>query len=135
MAGLAWAPGLAPAVAIMVLWGVLNMWADITTQTAVQRWAPPSLVGSLSGLMLTTSYGLFPVSVAQAGFAVHRAGPGAFFILSAIAVAATLAWALTQQAFRDFGARPAPHPAPVLNPPPPGGGRDGRSSDARASAR
>ncbi len=138
MAGLAWAPGLATAVAIMVLWGVLNLWAKITTQTAFQRWAPPGLLGRLSGLMLTTSYGMFPVSVALAGFVVHRAGPGAFFILSAVAVAATLTWALAQQAFRDFGARPARGPScsPVLVlSPPPGCGRDGKSNDARAAAR
>ena len=91
------------ATGIMVAWGGLNMWANITTQTAFQRWAPPQLLGRLSGLLLTTSYGMFPVSVALAGFVVHRAGPAAFFILSAATLSATLAWALSQQAFRDFG--------------------------------
>jgi predicted MFS family arabinose efflux permease len=107
MACLPWAPGLIPAVAMMALWGGLNMCANVTTQTAFQRWAPPGLIGRLSGLLMTTSYGMFPVSVALAGLVAHRYGPGAFFILAAVAVGATLAWALSQQPFRNFGTRSA----------------------------
>jgi predicted MFS family arabinose efflux permease len=105
------APGLAIAAAIVALWGGLNMWANLTTQTAFQRWAPPDLIGRLSGLLLTTSYGMFPISVALAGLVVHHYGPGAFFIFAAVTLAATLAWALSQQAFRDFGTRPAAEPS------------------------
>jgi MFS family permease len=107
MGCLPWAPGLIPAVAMMALWGGLNMCANVTTQTAFQRWAPPGLIGRLSGLLMTTSYGMFPVSVALAGLVAHRYGPGAFFILAAVAVGATLAWALSQQPFRNFGTRSA----------------------------
>ncbi|HTZ94652.1 MAG TPA: MFS transporter [Streptosporangiaceae bacterium] len=108
---LPWAPGLAIAAATVALWGGLNMWANITTQTAFQRWAPPDLLGRLSGLLLTTSYGMFPISVALAGLVVHRYGPGVFFIFAAVTLAATLAWALSQQAFRDFGMRSAAGPS------------------------
>ena len=87
------------------------MWANVTTQTAFQRWAPPDLIGRLSGLLLVTSYGMFPISVALAGPTVRRYGPGAFFILAAATLAAALAWALSQQAFRDFGMRPAAEPS------------------------
>jgi predicted MFS family arabinose efflux permease len=111
MVCLPWAPGLAVAAAILALWGGLNMWANITTQTAFQRWAPPDLLGRLSGLLLTTSYGMFPISVALAGLVVHRYGPGVFFIFAAVTLAATLAWALSQQAFREFGTRPAVGPS------------------------
>ncbi len=111
IACLPWAPDLAVAATLLVLWGGLNMWANITTQTAFQRWARPDLIGRLSGLLMTTSYGMFPISVALAGFVVHRLGPGAFFILSAVTIAGTLCWALSQQAFRDFGIRPAAEPA------------------------
>jgi hypothetical protein len=95
-------------------WGGLNMSANITTQTAFQRWAPPNLIGRLSGLLLVTSYGMFPVSVALAGLVVHRFGPGSFFVLAAVTVAATLAWALSRPAFRDFGTRPAFDPVTRL---------------------
>ena len=111
MACLPWAPGLGIAAALLALWGGLNMWANVTTQTAFQRWAPPDLIGRLSGLLLTTSYGMFPISVALAGLVAHRYGPGAFFLLAAATLAATLAWALSQQTFRDFGTRPAAEPS------------------------
>jgi predicted MFS family arabinose efflux permease len=110
MACLPWAPELVVAVTMMTLWGTLNMCANVTTQTAFQRWAPPDLIGRLSGLLMTTSFGMFPISVALAGLVVHRYGPGAFFLLAAVTVAATLVWALSQRAFRDFGMRPAAGP-------------------------
>jgi MFS family permease len=103
------APGLVVAVAMMAGWGVLNMWANVMTQTAFQRWAPPEFIGRLSGLLLTTSYGMFPISVALAGLVVHRYGPGSFFLLSAVTIAGTLAWALSSRAFRDFGTTAATH--------------------------
>lgn len=111
MACLPWVPGLIVAAAMMALWGGLNMCANVTTQTAFQRWALPDLIGRLSGLLITTSYGMFPISVALAGLVAHRYGPGTFFILSTVTLAATLAWALSQQAFRDFGMRPVAAPS------------------------
>jgi MFS family permease len=108
---LAIAPSLAVAAVMVALWGGLNMSANITTQTAFQRWAPPALIGRLSGLLLVTSYGMFPISVALAGFVAHRFGPGAFFALSGVTMAITLVWALSKRAFREFGTRPARLPA------------------------
>lgn len=71
----------------MALWGSLNMCANVTTQAAFQRWAPPDLIGRLSGVLMTTSYGMFPISVALAGVVARRYGPDAFFILAAVSVA------------------------------------------------
>jgi len=102
------APRLAVAVAMLALWGSLNMCANVTTQTAFQRWAPPALIGRLSGLLLVTSYGMFPVSVVLAGFVVHRFGPGVFFEIAAVSLGGTLVWALSRQSFRDFGSRADP---------------------------
>jgi MFS family permease len=115
--GLAIAPSLAVAAVMVALWGGLNISANITTQTAFQRWAPPDLIGRLSGLLLVTSYGMFPISVALAAFVAHRFGPGAFFVLSGVTMAITLVWALSKRAFREFGTRPARVPAaPVAEP-------------------
>lgn len=98
------------AVTKMALWGSLNMCANVTTQAALQRWAPPDLIGRLSGVLMTTSYGMFPISVALAGVVARRYGPDAFFILAAVSVAGTVAWALSREAFRDFGMRLAAAP-------------------------
>ena len=107
MIGVPLAPNLALAWVLIALWGALNMSANITTQTAFQRWAPPAMIGRLSGLLLVTSYGMFPVSVALAGVVVHRFGPGSFFLLAAVTMAVTLVWALSQRAFREWGTQPA----------------------------
>jgi MFS family permease len=104
------APNLVLAWLAFALWAGMNMAANVTTQTAFQRWAPPSLIGRLSGLLLTTSYGMFPISVALAGFVVHRYGPASFFFVSAVTMSATLVWALSQRAFREFGTTPAREP-------------------------
>jgi hypothetical protein len=50
---------------------------------------------------------MYPVSVALAGFIVHWSAPGSFFLLAAAALGASLCWALSQRAFRDFGTAPA----------------------------
>jgi len=87
------------------------MWAGVITQTAFQRWAPPAMLGRLNGITLTTSYGMFPLSVALAGLIVHRLGPDAFFVLAAVLMAVSQSWALSQRIFRDFGVRPDQNPA------------------------
>ncbi len=110
------APGLPVAVAMLALWGGLNMCANVTAQTAFQRWAPPALIGRLSGLLLVTSYGMFPVSVVLAGFVVHRFGPGVFFEIAAASLGGTLVWALSTQSYRDFGRRAAPELAVAGDP-------------------
>ena len=42
---------------------------------------------------------------------VHRAGPATFFVLSTATLSATLAWALSQQAFWNLG-----HPGSATPP-------------------
>jgi hypothetical protein len=51
------------------------MWANITTQTTFQRWVPSDLIGRLSGILLTSSYGMFPISVALAGSSSTGSAP------------------------------------------------------------
>lgn len=117
MIGLPWAPSLLLAWVMFALLAGLNMSANITTQTAFQRWAPPGLIGRLSGLLLVTSYGMFPISVALAGFVVHKFGPGSFFVLSAVTMSVTLVVALSRREFREFGTKAAFDPVtPVLEP-------------------
>ena len=118
MACLPLVPDIGVGFAMLAVWGVLNMWANVMTQTAFQRWAPPEMLGRLSGLLLTASFGMFPVSVALAGFVSHRYGPSAFFLLAAVTVGATLIWALSCRSFRDFGMAAEPDRAATSEPVP-----------------
>jgi hypothetical protein len=60
---------------------------------------------------------MFPISVALAGFVVHKFGPGSFFVLSAVTMSVTLVVALSRREFREFGTKAAFDPVtPVLEP-------------------
>ena len=101
--------GTVPAGAALAVVGVLNGFGNVVMLTIFQRWAPPDLLGRLTGLLLTASFGVFPISVALAALVVHGLGPAAFFPLAAVAVAIPLLAGLSQRTWRDFGmtARPA----------------------------
>jgi predicted MFS family arabinose efflux permease len=101
--------GTVPAGAALAVVGVLNGFGNVVMITIFQRWAPPDLLGRLTGLLLTASFGVFPISVALAALVVHGLGPAAFFPLAAVAVAIPLLAGLSQRTWRDFGmtARPA----------------------------
>jgi predicted MFS family arabinose efflux permease len=97
--------GATVAVAIaMAGLGVMNGFGNVLTITAFQRWAPPSALGRLAGLLTLTSFGVFPISVALAALIVRQWGPTPFFLLAAVTGAAAILAALSQRAWRDFGA-------------------------------
>jgi hypothetical protein len=61
------------------------------------------LLGRLTGLLLTASFGVFPISVALAALVVHGLGAAPFFPLAAVTVAIPLLAGLSQRTWRDFG--------------------------------
>jgi MFS family permease len=92
------------AAATLVAFGLLNGFGNVVTITAFQRWAPPSVMGRLAGLLMLASLGVFPVSVALAALVVHGFGPALFFPLAAVTLAAALLAGLSQRTWRNFGA-------------------------------
>jgi predicted MFS family arabinose efflux permease len=95
--------GTLPAGAALAALGVLNGFGNVVMLTVFQRWAPPELLGRLNGVLLTASFGVFPVSVAIAALVVHGLGPAPFFPLAAVTVAVPLLFGLSQRTWRDFG--------------------------------
>jgi predicted MFS family arabinose efflux permease len=92
-----------PAAVALALFGGLNGFGNVLAVTAVQRWAPPELLGRLMGLVLLASFGIFPVSVALGGLVVHDFGPAPFFPAAAAALAVAVMGGLTQRTWREFG--------------------------------
>jgi hypothetical protein len=82
----------------------MNGFGNVLTITAFQRWAPPSALGRLAGLLTLTSFGVFPISVALAALVVRGWGPTPFFLLAAVTGAVAILAGLSQRAWRDFGA-------------------------------
>ena len=93
--------------------GVLNGFGNVLTITAFQRWAPPSALGRLAGLLMLTSFGVFPISVALAAVVVRHWGPTPFFLLAAVTLAVAILAGLSQRAWREFGAN---HPTTTPEP-------------------
>ena len=92
----------AVAAAIFGL-GVMNGFGNVLTLTAFQKWAPPELLGRLSGVLMLASLGVFPISVALAALFVRHLGPASFFIFSAVTLTVAILAGLSQRTWRDFG--------------------------------
>jgi hypothetical protein len=103
MAAVPFLGGTVGAAAALIAFGALNGFGNVTTITAFQRWAPPAMLGRLMGLLLLTSFGAFPVSVALAAVAVQHFGPAPLFPFAGAALAAAILFGLTQSRWRDFG--------------------------------
>jgi len=97
----------------LIVFGALDGFGNMTTITAFQRWAPAAMLGRLMGLLLLTSFGIFPLSAALAALAVQHFGPAPMFPLAGGALAVAVLFGLTQRRWRDFGiAGPMLSPAP-----------------------
>ena len=83
--------------------GVMNGFGNVLTLTAFQKWAPPELLGRLSGVLMLASLGVFPISVALAALFVRHLGPASFFIFSAVTLTVAILAGLSQRTWRDFG--------------------------------
>lgn len=60
------------------------------------------------GLLMLAAIGMFPLSVLLAGAVVHTAGPASFFPAAGTLLAAAVAVAASQPAWRSFGASELP---------------------------
>jgi MFS family permease len=96
------------AAAALAGLGVMNGFGNVVMITAFQRWAPPNMLGRISGLLMLASFGVFPVSVVLAAFVVRDLGPAAFFPIAATALALAILLGLSQRSWRNFGAAPDP---------------------------
>jgi predicted MFS family arabinose efflux permease len=94
------------AAAALIGLGAMNGFGNVVMITAFQRWAPPDMLGRLSGLLMLASVGVFPVSVVVAAFVVHDLGPAPFFPLAAAVLALAIGLGLSQRSWRNFGATP-----------------------------
>jgi len=103
----------AVAVAAALI-GVFNGFGNVVMVTAFQRWAPPRLLGRLVGLIMVTSFGVYPLSVVLAAICDRSLGLASFFLFAAGVLALAVLGGLTQRPWRDFGTArpPTPQPSP-----------------------
>ena len=92
IAALPYAGGLIPTALVLMVAFILIAFGNLLLVTGLQRWAPPQLLGRVTGLLLLASVGMMPVSVLVAGVVVRLAGPTTYFVLDG----ATLAFAAAE---------------------------------------
>lgn len=110
--------GVVLAGAALAVTGILNGFGNVVMITVFQRWAPPALLGRLTGLLLLASFGVFPVSVALGAAVVDDLGPAPFFPIAAATLAAAILLGLSQRSWRQLGTTGASGRAPVTQPRP-----------------
>ncbi len=103
--------GTLGAAAALAAFGGLNGFGNVVMMTVFQRWAPPDLLGRLTGIVLLGIFGAFPISVALGALVVHNLGPAPFFPLSAGLIALVFLFALSHRSWRHLGADARSAPA------------------------
>lgn len=105
LAAIPYVGGTIAAGVALAIFGLLNSFANVITITVFQRWAPPTMLGRLMGVLMLAGFGLFPLSVLAAGFVVTHAGASLFFPLAGAALGLAVLGGLTQRSWREFGVR------------------------------
>jgi MFS family permease len=95
--------GLPGVAAGMAVFGLAMGFDNVISVTVIQRWAPPTLLGRVWGLLLLASAGSFPVSTFIAGLLTRHLGPTAVFPVTGALLALSMLYGLAHREFRAFG--------------------------------
>jgi MFS family permease len=112
IAAIPYAGGWVAAAIILVLAFVFIAIGNLLVVTGLQQWAPPHLLGRVTGLLMLASVGMLPVSVLLAGVVIRLTGPAAYFPLDAAAVLIAATIELSSPAWRRFDPQHAPSKTP-----------------------
>jgi hypothetical protein len=89
-------------VIILILAFILIAIGNLLLVTGFQQWAPPKLLGRLTGVLMLASVGMMPLSTLVAGLVIGLVGPIAYFPLDAAALAIAALAQLTSGTWRSF---------------------------------
>jgi len=102
IAAIPYAGGWISAAIILMLAFVLVAIGNLLMVTGLQQWAPPQLLGRVTGLLMLASIGMLPVSVLLAGVLIGLTGPAAYFPLDAATVLVAATIQLSSPTWRRF---------------------------------
>jgi hypothetical protein len=94
--------GWIPAAVVLIAAFSLIAIGNLLLLTGVQQWAPPQLLGRLTGTLMLASVGMMPVSVLLAGIVIRFTGPTAYFPLDAVTIVGAAAAQLGSRTWRHF---------------------------------
>lgn len=102
IAAIPYAGGLIPTAIFLVVAFLLIAVGNLVLITSLQQWAPPGMVGRLTGVLMLASVGMMPVSVLVAGIVIRLVGPTIFFPLDAATILVATTVQLSSPAWRRF---------------------------------
>lgn len=115
VAAIPFAGGWIAAAVILVLAFILIAIGNLLLITGLQQWAPPELLGRVTGVLMLASVGMLPISALLAGILVHLTGPTAYFPLDGATVLIAAGVQLSSPTWRHFDPRCTPsRPMPLL---------------------
>lgn len=94
--------GVIGAVICMLIGGIANSGVTVLLFTAIQLAIPRHLMGRVMGLLMFSSFGLYPVSVALAGVLSNRFGPAILFPFGGLLLGLVMLFGMTQRALREI---------------------------------
>jgi MFS family permease len=94
--------GVIGAMVCMLIGGIANSVIVVLLFTAIQLAIPRHLMGRVMGLLLFSSFGLYPVSVALAGVLSNRFGPAILFPFGGLLLGLVMVFGMTQRALREI---------------------------------
>lgn len=115
IAAIPYTGGWISAAILLTLAFVFIAIGNLLLTTALQQWAPPQLLGRVTGLLMLASIGVLPASVLLAGILIRLAGPTIYFPLDAVTVLIAATAQLTSPTWRRFDPRHPPKaPGPFI---------------------
>jgi MFS family permease len=94
--------GVIGAMACMLIGGVANSVIIVLLFTAIQLAIPRQLMGRVMGLLMFSSFGLYPLSVALAGVLSNQFGPAILFPFGGLLLGLVMVFGMTQRALREI---------------------------------
>jgi len=86
----------------MLIGGIANSSITVLLFTAIQLAIPRHLMGRVMGLLMFSSFGLYPLSVALAGVLSNQFGPAILFPFGGLLLGLVMLFGMTQRALREI---------------------------------
>jgi MFS family permease len=94
--------GVPGAIVCMLIGGVASSGINVLLFTAVQLNIPSHLMGRVMGLLMFSSFGMYPLSVALAGVLSNQLGPALLFPFGGLLLGLAILFGMTQKALREI---------------------------------
>ena len=94
--------GVPGAIVCMLIGGTANSGFTVMFFTAIQLNIPRHLMGRIMGLLMFSSFGMYPLSTALAGVFSNQFGPAILFPFGGLLLAVMMLFGMTQKVLREI---------------------------------